>query len=712
MEKTIKQKVILLLCAVMAACMAIGCAAAFSHKANAQEVTEKYISFNEPDYSVISTTNSNSSYVLFDSDNNSKVSTSEAYIYGNGRFVPGATYDATLLWTAPQSGLLTVQSGTIKLSLSSEKYSKNDGIKWALLKISADGKAEKLTDSFWNDLVLDDACLSGTTYEKEVSYANVSNLQMEKGEKIAIVINRNTNNTWDQPYITASIELSSTDKEASTYEFNTSNIVDHANALNNSTEYAVGTETTNYYSWGASTFTEKQTLTADVETSTFTQTNVMDGKVESNLVYKGQDEKNNETGQWNIDGGTGNYHVAINGSVAKICAMGEFNDTQLVWKAPEDGVFSLDSLSLVMKDTSSKNPDATSDGMKFAILYKNSEGKYFDLYTEDEIAGDAPWHNLVWKADATTINDLSDFAMQKDDEFIVMFNRKNSNTLDPCEFDITISFAADGGEKTEYAIVQKSAVFTTQGINNFYFRTVSYTQSIIYRQNSVKIKFDAYSDGYCLSDGEVVTLGENEQFVGWRLNNALYKAGSTYTYASDKAYVEFTPVIITLKTEENAGLRISSEQNDAGIRFVSNYDLSSLKNGEYSFGSIIAPVDKITDEEAFVKGGTLAVKDIPAVNYKTNDGMFTQNAVINNIPEEQYARELKSRGYVTVTYQDNSTETFYTNLSGARSVAYVAYNSYDVLSELFNFEENEDLKNVVEKFKNAYAVSSTETEEN
>lgn len=694
---TMKQKATVLLGAVTALCALLG-GALLPRKVSAESATETYIAFYEAN-----AYDSTAKVLYYDADE-SGARNSEVMIYPNGRFNPMKTQEATLTWTAPEAGSVTIQEKTIKLSVDSKNIDNSDGVRWALLKVGADGKCTAVTDEFWHTL----KCTSESTVEssKPTETANYGGqtVQMEKGEKIAIVIDcgENKNNNFDQPYVTASMKFTPTDGEEKEYAFNTNDTLSkHVTALTSeeaTTAFEMGVAATNYYSWGASTFTEKQTLTADKETSEFKQTNVMDGKTEKELSYI-----SGATGQWNLTGNSGDYFVAVTGTVAKICAPTEFHDTQLVWKAPEAGVFSLDSLELEMVDTD-KNGEKESDGMKYAVLYKNAEtGNYYDLYESGEIDGDAPWHDLVWKV-KQTITTLPDFAMAKDDEFIVMFNRKGSKTLDPCKFDIKISFAANGEEAKTYEIKQGTSTISEQGTNEFYFRDAAYIKSIVYKHNGVTVKMDAYTDGYTLSDGAVVALGENEQFVGWRYGNDLYPAGGAYTFTeASNNYNSLTAVVITMSTEKGAGLRVSTKTDDAGIRFVSNFNLSGLKEKEYSFGTLVALASDELNEMTFVKDGS-GVRSVAAVKYETTDDGFKQNAAVTNIPEANYTTELRARGYVTVTYKDGTSGTFYANLSDARSVAYVAYASYEALSTRFDLENNEELKKVVDAFKKAYST--------
>lgn len=692
---TMKQKATVLLGAVTALCALLG-GALLPRKVSAESATETYIAFYEANAYDATTAK-----VLYYDANNTQSYKGNVMIYPNGRFNPTASYEATLTWSAPEAGSVTIQEKTIKLSVNSEKVEKSDGVRWALLKVGADGKCTAVTDEFWHTL----KCTSESTVEssKSTETANYGGqtVQMEKGAKIAIVIDcgGNKNNNFDQPYVTASMKFTPIDGEEKEYAFNTNDTLSkHVTALTSeeaTTAFEMGVAATNYYSWGASTFTEKQTLTADTETSEFKQTNVMDGKTENELVAK-----SGSTGQWFVAESNNSYSVVVNGTAAKICSPQKYNDTQLVWKAPAAGVFSLDSLSLNIEKIDS------CDGMKYAVLYKNAAtGNYYDLYENNEIDGDAPWHDLQAGAEqAQTITTLPDFAMAKDDEFIVMFNPKNTNANDACTFNIAISFAANGEEATKYEIKPGTSAISAQGTNDFWFRNAVYAQSIAYTQNSTIVKADAYTDGYTLSSGAVVALGANEQFVGWRYGNDLYPAGGAYTFTETSNNLNtLTAVVITMSTEKGAGLRVSTTTDDAGIRFVSNFNLSELKEKEYTFGTLVALASDELNETTFVKDGS-GVRSVAAVKYETTDDGFKQNAAVTSIPEANYTTELRARGYVTVSYKDGTSGTFYANLSDARSVAYVAYMTYDDLSTRFDLENNKDLKTVVDAFKDAYST--------
>ena len=688
-KQAVRRTALWLLCAATALCMGLGGAGLFL-KTSAHTVTNTYIAFNEPDSVLMGS--SAPSYVYYDVDKSGTMN-NEAYIYCNNRFNPSANNDAALIWTSPAAGTVNCTNGTIALNNAANRAlsANTDGIRWSLLKVSANNECTALTDEFYNFLEFRDR-------ERTVANFVINDLSIEQGEKIAIVIDCGEagKNGYDEATLTVTLSFTEQDGGSTAqYAFSSAYLTAHGNAINNGTQYDLGVAATNYYSWGSSTFRQEHTITADVDVSSFTLTDVMNGKGEQELVHMaGKD------GQWNISGEGSTYHVAITGSVAKIHAPTNLHDTQLVWMAPADGIFSLDSLTLNMADESGAN---VSDGMKYAVLYKNSEGDYYNIYTDNQITDDEPWHELEWKVQQE-ITSLPDFEMKSGEEFIVMFNRNDTATLDPCTFDIIISFAENNGETQIYSITQNTVKTEEQGINGFYFRDVYNASAVVYKNpDGTVFKTDNIAQGtYTLIGSEGLALNEDEQFVGWRntANSLLYKAGQSYGLTVTSA--EFTAVVITLKTEAGAGLRVSTELSDAGIRFVSTYNLSKLNEGEYGFGTIIALADSVTEETLFIKDGALNVSDIPAVNYKTEGEVFTQNAVINQIPEAQYNWELQSRGYVTVTYADDTAATFYTNCSDKRSVAYVAYHSYDALNEIFNLTENDALNNVVSAFKNAY----------
>lgn len=408
-------------------------------------------------------------------------------------------------------------------------------------------------------------------------------------------------------------------------------------------------------------------------------------------------------------------------------------DAALWWTAPSDGSLIITSIKLTHNIEQDKAEAETLayDGVRFAVLKVATDGSFTAIFDWEKLmatkdcsmnTGKTHYVATVTKTNSTAIDLL------EGEKIAVIVNNggKFNNSLDQIVVTSTLKFTADG-TATDYKFesTTASAHYTAlsngkeyslgvEAINYYSWGSAEITAPKVKYTDTAGKTYDSYRqlvEKHTLISASDMS-SDDKQFVGWRTAGNLYAAETEYAITQD---VTFNAVIITLKTEEGAGLRISREQNDAGIRFVSNYDLSGLKNGEYSFGSIIAPANKITNEAEFVKDGTLTVKVIPAVNYKKNDdGSFTQNAVINNIPEVNYATGLQSRGYVTVKYNDNTEQTFYTNISDERSVAYVANALYDQLNTEFSFSENEDLKNVVEKFKNAYTSSTPEagTEEN
>ncbi len=493
MKRTIKQRAILLLCAVMSACMLISVGVSFGNKVIAAEGGASGTSVQRKVDLYASNAKGASNVIYYDANNNGKMdSKEEAFVYtNNGRFNPSQSgSDAALWWTSPSDGALTISS--IKFTHNIEKASAEkevleyDGARFAILKVAADGSFTTLFD--WEKLMATKDCGMNSSKSHYVATATKTMstaIDLTVGEKIAIIVNNGGrfNNSLDQIVVASTLKLK-VDETTTEYKFTSTSAQAHYTALGNSTEYALGTETTAYYSWGSADITAPK------------------------VTYR--------------------------------------------------------------------NTDKTSTYDSYKVLVDD--------------------HVLISASD--------------------------------------------------------------------------------------------------MSSGDT-------QFVGWKTENNLYAEGASYAVTGD---VTFDPVVITLKMEEGAGLRISTSNDDAGIRFSSTYNLSELKSGEYSFGTVILPEDLISNDAPLVKDAT-AVKDIPAVNFKTADDTITQNAVITGIPENQFARNLQARGYVTVTYKDSTTKTFYTELSDARSVAYVAYSTYDQLSEQFDFANNAQLKNVVEAFMIAYDVT-------
>lgn len=404
------------------------------------------------------------------------------------------------------------------------------------------------------------------------------------------------------------------------------------------------------------------------------------------------------------------------------------SDAALWWTSPSTGALTIPSIKFTHNIEKAKAEVSVLeyDGARFAILKVAADGSFTTLFDWEKLMAtkDCGMNSSKSHYVATATKTMStaiDLTVGEKIAIIVNNGGRSNNSLDQIVVASTLKLKV-GETTTEYKFTATSAQahYTALGNSTEYVlgtETTAYyswgsaditAPKVTYRNTDKTSTYDSYKvlvDDHVLISASDMSSGDT-QFVGWKTADNLYAEGASYAVTGDVAFndVAFNPVVITLKMEEGAGLRISTSNDDAGIRFSSTYNLSELKSGEYSFGTVILPEDLISNDAPLVKDAT-AVKDIPAVNFKTADGTITQNAVITGIPENQFTRKLQARGYVTVTYKDGATKTFYTGLSDARSVAYVAYNTYDQLSKKFDFANNEQLKNVVEAFKNAYDVT-------
>lgn len=396
-------------------------------------------------------------------------------------------------------------------------------------------------------------------------------------------------------------------------------------------------------------------------------------------------------------------------------------DAALWWTAPSNGALTISKVKFT-QNVAKEDIEKSFDGARFAVLKVATDGSFTALFdweslmaTKDCVMNTSSTHYV---ATATkTMSTAIDLTADEKIAIIVNCGGKSNNSFDAIVTTSTLKFKV-GETSTEYNFTFTSVLDHNTALRNNAEYTIGTETTAYYSWGSAEITapkvtyrntdktstYDSYKvlvDDHSLISASSDWSSGDTQFVGWRTSTNLYAEGASYAVTSN---VAFNPVVITLKMESGAGLRVSTSNDDAGIRFSSTYDLSELKAGEYAFGTVILPENLISESAPLVKEAN-AVKDIPAVNYKTVDGVFTQNAVITGIPETQFNRNLQARGYVTVTYKDDTTKTFYTGLSDARSVGYVASQTYDQLSEQFDFDNNENLKNVVLAFKNAYEAT-------
>lgn len=201
-----------------------------------------------------------------------------------------------------------------------------------------------------------------------------------------------------------------------------------------------------------------------------------------------------------------------------------------------------------------------------------------------------------------------------------------------------------------------------------------------------------------VKDGEsyklpAYTTAEKEIFLGYAIDGKLYRAGDVYTPTAN-----VTVTALSIRNFENLGASIRVG-GFMGIRFENTYntaDYTAASAYITELGTLIARVEDITSAENLTTSTNENVKKIVSTRtFAEKDGVTTYAGGISNLKVDNYGKDLAGCGYITVTYADNTTATFYTNIlvRSAKSVAEMAIKDqtegsieYTILSAYINGE--------------------------
>lgn len=169
-------------------------------------------------------------------------------------------------------------------------------------------------------------------------------------------------------------------------------------------------------------------------------------------------------------------------------------------------------------------------------------------------------------------------------------------------------------------------------------------------------------------------------FLGYLVDGSLYK---TYSYTGNEESVQ--AVFAKFSTYNGASMRITTP---TGIRFRTFIDgdvLTLIGANNVAFGTLICNAEDIT-ANGIIDYSKLTVEtsvkhlDIVA----TDEGMHTVgnytyfNGAVTSIKDNHYDWKFAGLGYMTVTYADGSTQTYYAGVTdSARSAAEIAKNAYN-----------------------------------
>lgn len=240
--------------------------------------------------------------------------------------------------------------------------------------------------------------------------------------------------------------------------------------------------------------------------------------------------------------------------------------------------------------------------------------------------------------------------------------------------------------------------------------TVTGNPTFMVNDNVAKNGFSFYRSGSTIATGAVGT------FLGYAgtYNGSTEKVIVPATVAANKLTKGFSvkPVYITaadFDMLDGASLRTVPGEN--GIRFSTTCSKALLNAvaGKATFGTLISPTkllgsNALTLENAATLNAAKADSVLNIVSTKRVAGENTDTyhaAVIMNVPgvpeKTVYTLELAARGYMTVSYDDGTSATFYTafDSENIRSMLKVAEN----LDKTGEYDNNSVVQSIIEACK-------------
>lgn len=588
------------------------------------------------------------------------------------RYMAGTAYAAAVCWTAPSAGTITTAS--------------NVAYKWNIGNIDAgtrvfvlkgflpeEGQTSVTGLELLHEQQYDDAT------EKDVAiniYSYVAGQEMLAGESVMFVY-LNTKASGTSSAVTnfgARIAFQADGQDSSeAYSFVT--------MTNNDKEesglFSVDTwksKNPTYSFWAVSGITQ-ELMHDTVSRDALSEVDFGTGKGIAEKEALNADYGNDPSqmyGNWcydAVDGdplkGNGDHTVySTNGRSAVVPF--PYNWPVLAWRASEAGTVSVESLKL--DNTYNHAGSGNGDGIRFAVLVKSAEGKYYNLY------GETLWHALA-AYQTSTYTDIPAVQLAAGEELLFLFNcgENNNETHDGTYVDLDLRFKTENSY-TAIAMDQTSGKINEQGGRGFYFRFATL-------EDVYTVKFLDENGGQLLSDQEVLNGNEAElpvpsavsgkTFIGWKnAEKDLYPAGAKLTVSED---ISFTAVYLSLSTE-SASFKIGANANSSGVAFSSTLDLGNAESYIEEFGTIAMPQDLLAGKELTFENfaaGTQSQKIVSTI-YTESDGSISWSGGIGGILEQNYTRAFEGRGYVLVKYADGTSAYFYAETAASGNVAALA----------------------------------------
>lgn len=177
---------------------------------------------------------------------------------------------------------------------------------------------------------------------------------------------------------------------------------------------------------------------------------------------------------------------------------------------------------------------------------------------------------------------------------------------------------------------------------------------------------------------EKATIEEGDTYIlpidskyGYYADGKMYTGGAEVQVTSDLAFSSVNELSLTVT--QGAGIRL---EGTAGIRFqatVLTDNKEALDSDAIAEGMLITATDLYENLGQYTLSLESAYTFINVENsgwYQGETGTYCGSIV--NIAESNYIRSFIARAYVTINYENADAVTFYSGMTGSRSIQYVA----------------------------------------
>ena len=184
-------------------------------------------------------------------------------------------------------------------------------------------------------------------------------------------------------------------------------------------------------------------------------------------------------------------------------------------------------------------------------------------------------------------------------------------------------------------------------------------------------KFDVTVDGQTteVTDGDTYTLPADAAY-GYYSDGKMYKSGTAIKVTADMTFTSVNTLNVVaangaaVKTSTPTGLKFQAK--------VTTDNTEAVKSDAITTGMLITANDLFENNDSDMSL-TSAYKVLNIVNEGwANADTLTYFGAVANIVEANYERDFVARAYITVTYTNGESVTYYSNVAEKRNVSQVA----------------------------------------